>query len=320
LIELGWPPSEAADHFQRAVDIISELVEADATNMLLRRELANAQAWLGDSMVALGRLRDALDDYQANLDALEELAGRQPENLDWLFRLGIAHSQVANVLRWLGESEPASRHRQESLRIQERLAASDPTNSQYQRELASQHSALALAAAHGESLEEALLEYERAETILRSIRVLDESNAELGHQLAGTLIDSGNALLVAESFESALDRTNEAAVLIEALLEERPEDGTLAGLLGTALLAQATATEGLHGASAAQPIRLEALRLLEARARGSSDPRRLEPLARAYLDLGRIEAASDVTEQLRQMGFRPREFVSLCERHGVAMR
>jgi serine/threonine-protein kinase len=317
LIDLGLPPAEAVEHFQRAVDIISQLAAADPADMLLRRELANGRAWLGDSMIALGRLREARDHFQANVDAMEELVSRESNNLDWLFRLGIANSQVANVLRWLGESDLASRQRRESLGIQERLAASDPSNSQYQRELAAQRSALGLVAATGGNLKEGLLEYERAERILRTIRALDESNAEFRRQLAGTLIDFGNALVVAQSFEPALDRTREAVLILEALSEENPDDDTLASLLGAALLAEGAATEASRGSPAARPMRLEALRLLESRARGSSDPRRLEPLARAYLDLGRIDDARALSAKLQQMGYRPPEFVSLCERHGV---
>jgi serine/threonine-protein kinase len=319
LIQLGLPPAEAVEHFQRAVDMISELAEADPTNMLLRRELANGRSWLGDSMIALGRLRDALDHLQANLGAMEELASREPNNLDWMFRLGIAHSRVASVLHLLGESDLASRHRRESLRIQERLAASDPSNSQYQRELAAQHSALALIAATGGNLEESLLEYERAEGILRAIRALDESNNEFQRQLTSTLIDFGNALLVAESFEPALDRTREAVSILETLSEENPGDDTLASLLAAALLAEGAATEASRGPSAARPMRLMAVGLLESRARGSSNPRLLEPLARAYLDLGRTDDARALSVKLQQMGFRPREFVSLCERHGITL-
>jgi tetratricopeptide (TPR) repeat protein len=169
-------------------------------------------------------------------------------------------------------------------------------------------------------LEEGLLEYERAERILRSIRALDESNAEFGRHLAGTLIDFGNALLIAESLEAAFDRASEAVMILETLSAENPEDDALASSLGAALLAEGAASAALQGPSAALPTRLEALRLIESRARGSSDPRLLEPLAHAYLELGRVDDARVLSAKLQQMGYRPREFVSFCEHHGISMR
>ena len=127
---LGDAQSTFGDHeaalasFEHCLRLRQALSTEFPLNTDYRALLAHAYYWSADTLVKLGRLRDALDQHMRSLAIYEELALADPQ----AYPTGFSVLRIGNVLARLGEHERALEYYRRAEVTSTAVATADPTN------------------------------------------------------------------------------------------------------------------------------------------------------------------------------------------------
>ena len=110
--------------FEQALSLRQALAAEFPLNTDYKAILATAHYWTADTLVKLGRLREALDAYLRSLAIGEELATADPKG----YRITFSLLRIGNVLARLGEHDRALTYYRRAEATSAIDAAADPTN------------------------------------------------------------------------------------------------------------------------------------------------------------------------------------------------
>ena len=113
---------------QAALKIRKELVAADPTNALDRRNLADQLMLTGNAQIENGDLPGALNGYRNSLDIFKGLASADPTNSEARRDLSFIYYRLAAAYRKSGNDREARGNYAAIIPINDRLLTEDPTN------------------------------------------------------------------------------------------------------------------------------------------------------------------------------------------------
>lgn len=316
LLDARGDAAGALERFRTYAEIVRALVKERPSRTSWQAELADGLSWLGRALQAQGDLAGALEHYLEGQALLVHLSQQDPGNTNWKYLLGISHNHVARLLTARGELAEARIHADSSLRVHRSLTSRDPDNSDWQRELAVAHQRLgSLLVTQGE-IEAAFPHLEEADRILRRLHAQDESNTLRRRDLAGAMIALGQARAAAGSLPAALRAVQPAMEVLDALLEESPQDREALRLLGEGANLQGVALARSGQERKARASWERAVVALQGE-RDADNVFLLDPLASALLRLDRTGEALPLVQRLADRGYRTVELHRLCRAKGV---
>ena len=98
---------EALDAYREAQREVMALLDGDAENAALQRDLSVTCDRIGDVLLAKGDIAAALESLRGGLEIAEVLAGRDPGNLGWQHDLSVSLDRVGEALSRMGDLEAA---------------------------------------------------------------------------------------------------------------------------------------------------------------------------------------------------------------------
>jgi hypothetical protein len=117
--------------YQRAVRWFAAASLARPDDLELRKDLANAHAWLADRYFASEQWDQAVAERLVQLDIMKDLVRRRPGDLDLAFRLALAERGLGRTYMKSGDPGSASRLGAEAYRTSVQLTAHDPRNGEW---------------------------------------------------------------------------------------------------------------------------------------------------------------------------------------------
>lgn len=200
---------------------LAELTVNLARSVGDRRAEGEAQALLGDVMLARGEPTESRAAYDEFLAISRRLSEEEPSNTALQRELGVAHIRVARELMKLPEKQAdALSQFEQALAIARRLAEQDPSNAGWQSDLAVAYNSVGGALQAQQKFTEAEAAFERALEIRRRQAELDPTNADrqaalaIVHKRVGEVLQAQRKLNEAQAFfERALEISRSLAEL-----------------------------------------------------------------------------------------------------------
>ena len=206
-------------------------LEAEANEVLcLAREIkdqsaeGDAQALLGDTFQAQGKLAEAQAAFGEDLTISRRLASQDPGNAGWQRDLAAAHNRMGGVLEARGKLADAQAAFGESLAISRRLAAQDPSNARWQQDLAVAHTKVGGVLEVQGKLAEAQAAFGESLAISRRLVAQDPSNARWQQELAMAHSKVGGALQAQGKLAEAQAAFGESVAILRRLAAQEPSN------------------------------------------------------------------------------------------------
>lgn len=303
--------------FRDSLAISQQLAALDPGHVQLQHELAKLHNKIARVMEKQGDLQGALKSYANELTIREALAVKEPANMEWKFWLATNHELLGRLLQIMGQGDAGLMHLLASRNLVQSLTERDPANTTWRRLLAVSHrnTAVALLRLGRQDDSARLLEGDRA--FLERYTVANPTNAVRKRDLASIHLAIGEYQLRQGNPGGAAAAIGSAIAILDGLLQKDPEDEDAIGLLSDAQNALGSALAGAGRKAEAAAAWTRAGQLVEAKARGSSDWRLLDPWARSLMHLGRVQEAAPVVSRLVASGYREPRFLDLCRQRGL---
>jgi tetratricopeptide (TPR) repeat protein len=251
-------------------------------------DAVDAHAWVADSLVQLGRLREAHAERESGANLLAQASARAAADKPLVARNLAAQLALARLELDLGRTAQARARSDRAMEGLRKLAALDPTNTRWlEYLLIGQIDAVDLAAWSGQ-LPEARAAHARAAVMLAKLRTGDEAKAWRA-DLDGRLDQQG---IVLARLDGDPARTRNLALALLDHLQRAP--ASREAVVERAVL------YGVGHLGAGRPA--EAISALSPR-RGSLSPAGRDVLARAYLAQGRRDLADAIVRDLKKQGY-----------------
>jgi len=251
-------------------------------------DAVDAHAWVADSLVKLGRPREALAERESLAGLLAQTSAKAAADKPLAASSLASQLALARLELDLGRVSQARTRAGDAMRGLRDLVALDPTNARWlEYLLIGQMDAVDLAAWSGQPVQ-ARIAHAQAAAILAKLRTMNETKAwrvELDGRLAqqGILLArlSGDLQLARRLAMALRDRLE----VIQSSREAVSERAILYGVVYLATERPADAISAL------------------AKRRGSLSPAGLDVLARAYLARGRQDLANAIVRDLKARGY-----------------
>jgi tetratricopeptide (TPR) repeat protein len=195
--------------------------------------IARAKCILGDVLVTLGRLEDALSAYRDFQESSQELVTRDPSRGGWRRELAVAHSRLGSVAKAQGRLEDAAAAFRVYREILRGLVASDPSNVGWQRGLAVAHSLVSDVAHAQGRLADASAAFSEYEAILQRLVDSDPFNMDWQRELATGHAQAARIERAHGRLDLAEGRYREALRIFASLVASDPTNASWTRDLGT---------------------------------------------------------------------------------------
>src|SRR5262249_18618574 len=202
---------------------------------------------IGDVLIDIGKVAEALAAYKASLAIAAKLAESDPGNTDWQDRLSAARENIGDVLLTQSELEEALTTYRASLAIADRLAITDPGNADRQHGLSGLYNKIGdVLLAQGNFV--AALEAYRTEFVITDrLAKSDPNNSSWQRDLSISHENIGNSLVISGQLEEAVVAHRRSLELTEKIAGMDPSNHELQvdlaeGLLRLVLTEAGTAT------------------------------------------------------------------------------
>jgi non-specific serine/threonine protein kinase/serine/threonine-protein kinase len=149
-----------------------------------RSNLAIGHEHVGNALLRLNRVKDALDHHGKSLTISQQLAQQSPGDLDAQRSLALAYQKVGTALRHVSKEDEALSSFQESQSILEELVRRAPKNTQFQHDLGVVLERLADQHAEAAREDAAVACYDRMIELRQAITHNDPQDAEAHKNLA----------------------------------------------------------------------------------------------------------------------------------------
>jgi tetratricopeptide (TPR) repeat protein len=131
--------ANAISHFEKYLDIFSQLVAAEPEDSEARYSLMDANAWMADALLAKDDLEAALNHRQEQVRHLDILTNKDPKNLELRLRRGIALRGLARVYKKQGKLMSALTHVDLALEQLDQKHGFDRANVEWRSQRISMH-------------------------------------------------------------------------------------------------------------------------------------------------------------------------------------
>jgi tetratricopeptide (TPR) repeat protein len=292
LFEQGRP-EEAAAAFRKALDVWARAPKEKVSLV----GAANSRAWLADSLLRLGRLREALVEREAVTKLLAEASAGAPDDKRLLARSVAAESALVRLRFDLGEAAASQMAFDAATRRLKDLAALDPTNARWREYLVIAQmdtiDRMAWAGPAGLARARALHAAAAASTAeLRSSGDTKIWTSDLDGRMAMQAVVLAQ---LAGDQAKARSLARDLLARLQSLSGTREGEGDRSALQGFAQLAAGDAQA--------------AIATLSPR-RGSLSPAIVDVLARAYQAAGRRDQADAIVRTLKKDGYASPAFLA----------
>jgi tetratricopeptide (TPR) repeat protein len=220
-------PPQAAQHFNRALEILERLTRTDPGNLNWQDDLATAQDRLATGLLAQGRLEEALDRFRGALSISIRVADSDPGNAVWQRNLAASYDRMGETLAKLGDLPTALAQFQQAFSIHRDLAQTQQDNMSGQMAFAMAHDRIGmLLAQQGDALEALNYLCDGLEVFERVAQadpqdVIRQRHLGVRHHRIGTLAFAHDA------FDAAMTHIRTAVKIGDALVKADPGDARL---------------------------------------------------------------------------------------------
>jgi tetratricopeptide (TPR) repeat protein len=254
--------------------------------------IARAKCILGDVLVTLGRLDDALTAYRDFQESSQELVASDPTNLGWRRDLAVSYSRLGSVAKAQGRLEDAAIAFQEYREILRRVAASAPANVGWQRGLAVAHSLVSDVAQAQGRLADASAAFDEYEAILQRLVDSDPLNMDWQRELATGHAQAARIERAHGRLDLAEKRYRDALRIVESLVASDPTNASWSRDLATTHSRMAGIMKAQNRLDESADSYREALRILTRLAASDPSSATLQnDVAIAYSNVGAIAYA-----------------------------
>jgi tetratricopeptide (TPR) repeat protein len=163
---------------------VKALLERDAQQVGLKRDLSVTCDRIGDMHAAKGDLDAALASYRQSLEIAEELAKRDSASAIWQHDLSVSCDRIGELLDKKGDHDGALASFSKGLAIAKALTLRDVDNVQWQWDLSASHDRIGDVLIAGGKLKDALASYRHGLIIAEALAKRDPSNAGWQRDLA----------------------------------------------------------------------------------------------------------------------------------------
>ena len=208
---------EALDAYQEAQREVRVLLEQDAGNAALQRDLSVTCDRIGDVQLAKGDTAAALDSLRGGLQIAEVLAKRDPENLAWQHDLSVSLDRVGETLAQAGDLEGALDCYRKGLAIAERLTDRQPDWLEWRWDLSQSHDRLGdILMAQGNAAE-ALGHYQHGLLEAKAVAARHPGNLQWQRDLAASFHKVGSIEMARFNSAEARDLLEQGRAIIARL-------------------------------------------------------------------------------------------------------
>jgi tetratricopeptide (TPR) repeat protein len=201
-------PGEALAAYQEAQREVLALLEKDAENSALQRDLSIACDRIGDVLLSQRDLDGALASFGAGLEIAEVLAKRNPANARWQHDLSVSYDRLGDVLERKADFAGALEKYRQGFAIAERLARRHPGRLDRQWDLSGGYERVGDVLWALGKQEKSLDSYRKGLAIAAAAAARDPDNVGWQRDLAASYHKIG-------SLESARRNSSEARDLLE---------------------------------------------------------------------------------------------------------
>jgi serine/threonine protein kinase len=216
-------PTEARHAYERARDLLENLVKEHPEVAEYQFGLASTHNDLGMSLASVSKVLEALQAYEQAADLLAKLVKAHPETPKYLDAQATTQTNLGNLLMSLSKNEAALRAYKEAGAIQAKLSAAHPTVPGYQNDLAATHNNQGMLLESMGKRAEGLQEYQQALEIQLNLVKVYPAKAGYQNALARIRNNRGNLLAGLGKDADALLEYEQAGDLQAKLVKAHPE-------------------------------------------------------------------------------------------------
>jgi serine/threonine protein kinase/tetratricopeptide (TPR) repeat protein len=303
----------AADQgFRSERDALERQLVAAPTDSVLQGKLAEVIFWLGTTAEKDGRYRDAIAHYREMESRLVRLRDQEPLVAQWSYRLAAVYGHASRVAAITGDAGAAVTHLDRAVALLTSDTLTDAANQQW------------LSVRMTMEVERAyLLTLQKRPPPMSVVVQLREQLGRLVEQQPKSrpflrcfaLALSTEARSPECAPEAGLELAKRARALLAPLTAGATVDSVIEGEFARACLLQGRLEERLGNPEQAKQCWLQVVTLLEKRVVASRDWRVLDPLAEAFLRLGREDSAGSLLQTLKRCGYQPMDFEAALTLH-----
>ena len=305
----------ATIQYRMMLALCERLVRSQPENADWLGQLGGAHNNLGKLALQRGDLATAIAQYAADNAIETALSARDPRNNSQRESMLLSRAILGRTLALAGEIKAGKRDLQQAVTIAAELTKVDPHNSGYQEDFALYSMQLSRLQRLDGDLPGAHALIARSLPIFLALTRQDPSNTGWQRELAEAQLEQAAQSRAAGDADGARTQAHAALRLLDPLLAQNPGDrSTVLATLGARLLLAAVTPD----APAAQDLREDALKTLQAQENGRDDPRLLALQVESLLALRQHAEAQPIIRKLWQGGYRDAALVELLQRQRVA--
>ncbi len=208
---------DALAAYQEAQREVLALLEGDAENVALQRDLSVTCDRVGDVLLAKGDTVGALENLRGGLEIAEALAERDSGNLGWQHDLSVSLDRVGEALSKMGDLDAAYACYRKGFAISERLASQHPDRLEWLWDLSQSYERLGDILMALDRPAEAFDHYRRGLAAAEAVAARDTGNLQWQRDLAATYHKVGSIELARFNSAEARDLLERGRAIIARL-------------------------------------------------------------------------------------------------------
>ncbi len=176
------------------------------------------------TLIAQGKLAEALDAYRQDLDIAKHIAARDNVNTHWQFNLSCCYERIGDVLQAQGKPAEAMEAYGEALPIFQWLVAQDSSNASWQLSLALSYNSAGNSLSDQDKSVEAVDVYHQALSLFKQLASQNPTNSNFQYDIAITQSNLGDALGAEGNLDEAFEAYGQKLAILMRLVAETPSN------------------------------------------------------------------------------------------------
>lgn len=315
LYALGKRDEARAAH-GRARAVLEALSEHARSTRGVGLQLSSTLLYLGRLEEDAGELAEATTTYRQARDLGGRLLAAAPKDTELAHHTAVLSDDLCRVQRLDGHYDASEEDGARALAMLEELVARDPANGLWRSDLSSAHSFLGRVRELRGKLAEALLEFRADAELMEQLSKQEPANGIYKSGLSDALTNVGRAQRALGALAEAQATHRRALALREELLAATPGDAWAEADVGEGLLELGRDQAAARDAAGAQASWKRGAEVLAEVVKTSDLARHRSRYAQVLLELGELDRARPVVEQLLKEHHRDPFFLALAKKHG----
>jgi tetratricopeptide (TPR) repeat protein/tRNA A-37 threonylcarbamoyl transferase component Bud32 len=206
---------------RKTIRMLDDILIADPTNNLVRRNLGAMTNWLGRDVRTAGRPKESLEYHRKALAVAGALSASDPKSSEHKHDLAFTHYLLAEVLGDLHENDEALKEYRIAAASKERLRISEPSNTRHADDLALIYSGMGRALTQMDKLDDASVAVRKAILLSEAAAARNATNMKARVNLASTYFGAGKLHESLLQWDQALHLFKRSAEILQKLKSER---------------------------------------------------------------------------------------------------